>query len=185
MLFLSIGWLLFELPPQDDNTNNDANAASINLNDLLDSYDVNKITQEQYDKARFLNKLDNIVNENTENNEENNDIVNQEGENKEIKEIKEENNNSDIDDDYYSEFNKIEIKKMEFEKSLGTKLFIKVYHYINDILDDKNLDYDEEKVKEKIKDDFGNKGYNEKDVNLIIQKYNDIFSLILKEKSID
>ena len=111
--------------------------------------------------------------------------MNQEGENKENKEIKEQNNNSDIDDDYYSEFNKIEIKKMEFEKSLGTKLFIKVYHYINDILDDKNLDYDEEKVKEKIKDDFVNKGYNEKDVNLIIQKYNDIFSLILKEKSID
>ena len=166
-------------------TEEENKSEDINLNDLLDSYDVNKITQEQYDKARFLNKLDNIVNENTENNEENNDIVNQEGENKENKEIKEENNNSDIDDDYYSEFNKIEIKKMEFEKSLGTKLFIKVYHYINDILDDKNLDYDEEKVKEKIKDDFGNKGYNEKDVNLIIQKYNDIFSLILKEKSID
>ena len=166
-------------------TEEENKSEDINLNDLLDSYDVNKITQEQYDKARFLNKLDNIVNENTENNEENNDIVNQEGENKENKEIKEQNNNSDIDDDYYSEFNKIEIKKMEFEKSLGTKLFIKVYHYINDILDDKNLDYDEEKVKEKIKDDFGNKGYNEKDINLIIQKYNDIFSLILKEKSID
>ena len=166
-------------------TEEENKSEDINLNDLLDSYDVNKITQEQYDKARFLNKLDNIVNENTENNDENNDIVNQEGENKENKEIKEQNNNSDIDDDYYSEFNKIEIKKMEFEKSLGTKLFIKVYHYINDILDDKNLDYDEEKVKEKIKDDFGNKGYNEKDINLIIQKYNDIFSLILKEKSID
>ena len=166
-------------------TEEENKSEDINLNDLLDSYDVNKITQEQYDKARFLNKLDNIVNENTENNEENNDIVNQEGENKENKEIKEQNNNSDIDDDYYSEFNKIEIKKMEFEKSLGTKLFIKVYHYINDILDDKNLDYDEEKVKEKIKDDFGNKGYNEKDVNLVIQKYNEIFSLILKEKSID
>ena len=166
-------------------TEEENKSEDINLNDLLDSYDVNKITQEQYDKARFLNKLDNIVNENTENNEENNDIVNQEGENKENKEIKEQNNNSDIDDDYYSEFNKIEIKKMEFEKSLGTKLFIKVYHYINDILDDKNLDYDEEKVKEKIKDDFGNKGYNEKDINLIIQKYNDVFSLILKEKSID
>ena len=163
-------------------TEEENKSEDINLNDLLDSYDVNKITQEQYDKARFLNKLDNIVNENTENNDENNDIVNQEGENKEIKE---EQNNSDIDDDYYSEFNKIEIKKMEFEKSLGTKLFIKVYHYINDILDDKNLDYDEEKVKEKIKDDFGNKGYNEKDVNLVIQKYNEIFSLILKEKSID
>ena len=34
--------------------------------------------------------------------------MNQEGENKENKEIKEQNNNSDIDDDYYSEFNKIE-----------------------------------------------------------------------------
>ena len=154
-------------------TEEENKSEDINLNDLLDSYDVNKITQEQYDKARFLNKLDNIVNEDKENND---DIVNQEGEGE---------NNSDIEDDSYSEFTKIEIKKMEFEKILGVKLFIKVYHYINDLLNDKDSKYDEEKIKEKIKDDFNKKGCDEKDVNLIIQKYPEIFSLIIKEKSIE
>ena len=154
-------------------TEEENKSEDINLNDLLDSYDVNKITQEQYDKARFLNKLDNIVNEDKENND---DIVNQEGEGE---------NNSDIEDDSYSEFTKIEIKKMEFEKILGVKLFIKVYHYINDLLNDKDSKYDEEKIKEKIKDDFNKKGCDEKDINLIIQKYPEIFSLIIKEKSID
>ena len=39
------------------------NTEELNLNDLLDSYDVDKITEEQYDKARFLNNLDdNIIN---------------------------------------------------------------------------------------------------------------------------
>ena len=154
-------------------TEEENKSEDINLNDLLDSYDVNKITQEQYDKARFLNKLDNIVNEDKENND---DIVNQEGEGE---------NNSDIEDDSYSEFTKIEIKKMEFEKILGVKLFIKVYHYINDLLNDKDMKYDEEKIKDKIKDDFNKKGCDEKDINLIIQKYPEIFSLIIKEKSID
>ena len=154
-------------------TEEENKSEDINLNDLLDSYDVNKITQEQYDKARFLNKLDNIVNEDKENND---DIVNQEGEGE---------NNSDIEDDSYSEFTKIEIKKMEFEKILGVKLFIKVYHYINDLLNDKDMKYDEEKIKDKIKDDFNKKGCDEQDINLIIQKYPEIFSLIIKEKSID
>ena len=154
-------------------TEEENKSEDINLNDLLDSYDVNKITQEQYDKARFLNKLDNIVNEDKENND---DIVNQEGEGE---------NNSDIEDDSYSEFTKIEIKKMEFEKILGVKLFIKVYHYINDLLNDKDMKYDEEKIKDKIKDDFNKKGCDEKDINLIIQKYPEIFSLIIKEKSIE
>ena len=154
-------------------TEEENKSEDINLNDLLDSYDVNKITQEQYDKARFLNKLDNIVNEDKENND---DIVNQEGEGE---------NNSDIEDDSYSEFTKIEIKKMEFEKILGVKLFIKVYHYINDLLNDKDMKNDEEKIKDRIKDDFHKKGCDEKDINLIIQKYPEIFSLIIKEKSIE
>ena len=154
-------------------TEEENKSEDINLNDLLDSYDVNKITQEQYDKARFLNKLDNIVNEDKENND---DIVNQEGEGE---------NNSDIEDDSYSEFTKIEIKKMEFEKILGVKLFIKVYHYINDLLNDKDMKNDEEKIKDRIKDDFNKKGCDEKDINLILQKYPEIFSLIIKEKSIE
>ena len=127
------------------------NTEELNLNDLLDSYDVDKITEEQYDKARFLNNLDdNIINEEKEkenNNkcEEMNDIVNQQGQNNTIKE----ENNSDSDDEIYSEFNKIELIRMELEKSIGLKLFIFVYNYIYDEIYN-NKAYDENIIKDKV-----------------------------------
>ena len=162
------------------------NTEELNLNDLLDSYDVDKITEEQYDKARFLNNLDdNIINEEKEkenNNkcEEMNDIVNQQGQNNTIKE----ENNSDSDDEIYSEFNKIELIRMELEKSIGLKLFIFVYNYIYDEIYN-NKAYDENIIKDKVIKELEDKKYNPKEIDLIIQKLPEIFSLILKEKSID
>ena len=162
------------------------NTEELNLNDLLDSYDVDKITEEQYDKARFLNNLDdNIINEEKEkenNNkcEEMNDIVNQQGQNNTIKE----ENNSDSDDEIYSEFNKIELIRMELEKSIGLKLFIFVYNYIYDEIYN-NKAYDENIIKDKVIKELENKKYNQEEIDLIIQKLPEIFSLILKEKSIE
>ena len=149
-----------------------------NLNDLLESYDINKITEEQYDKARFLNNLDNVVNEEKGNNDDVNDIVNQEGE-------KKEENNSDIDEECYSEFIKIELIRIKLEKSLGLKTFKDIYRYISHIVYDKNMKCSEDEIKDKIKDDFGNKGYNGKEIDSILKKYPEIYSLILKEKSIE
>ena len=146
-----------------------------NLNDLIESYDIN---EEQYDKARFLNNLDNVVNEEKGNNDNINDIVNQQGENKE-------ENNSDIDEECYSEFIKIELIRIKLEKSLGLKLFKDVYRYISHIVYDKNMKCDEDEIKDKIKDDFGNKGYNGKEIDLMLKNFPEIFSLILKEKSIE
>ena len=162
------------------------NTEELNLNDLLDSYDVDKITEEQYDKARFLNNLDdNIINEEKEkenNNkcEEMNDIVNQQGQNNTIKE----ENNSDSDDEIYSEFNKIELIRMELEKSIGLKLFIFVYNYIYDEIYN-NKAYDENIIKDKVIKELEDKKYNQKEIDLTIQKLPEIFSLILKEKSIE
>ena len=146
-----------------------------NLNDLIESYDIN---EEQYDKARFLNNLDNVVNEEKGNNDDINDIVNQQGENKE-------ENNSDLDEECYSEFIKIELIRIKLEKSLGLKLFKDVYRYISHIVYDKNMKCDEDEIKDKIKDDFGNKGYNGKEIDSILKKFPEIYSLILKEKSIE
>ena len=146
-----------------------------NLNDLIESYDIN---EEQYDKARFLNNLDNVVNEEKGNNDNINDIVNQQGENKE-------ENNSDIDEECYSEFIKIELIRIKLEKSLGLKLFKDVYRYISHIVYDKNMKCDDDEIKDKIKDDFGNKGYNGKEIDLMLKNFPEIFSLILKEKSIE
>ena len=39
----------------------DENKNITDLNNLIESYDVNKITEEHYDKARFLNNLNDIV----------------------------------------------------------------------------------------------------------------------------
>ena len=149
-----------------------------NLNDLLESYDINKITEEQYDKARFLNNLDNVVNEEKGNNDDVNDIVNQGGENKR-------ENNSDIDEECYSEFIKIELIRIKLEKSLGLKTFKDIYRYISHIVYDKDMKCSEDEIKDKIKDDFGNKGYNGKEIASMLKKFPDIYSLILKEKSIE
>ena len=149
-----------------------------NLNDLLESYDINKITEEQYDKARFLNNLDNVVNEEKGNNDDMNDIVNQGGE-------KKEENNNDIDEECYSEFIKIELIRIKLEKSLGLKTFKDIYRYISHIVYDKNMKCSEDEIKDKIKDDFGNKGYNGKEIDSILKKFPEIYSLILKEKSIE
>ena len=149
-----------------------------NLNDLLESYDINKITEEQYDKARFLNNLDNVVNEEKGNNDDMNDIVNQGGENKQ-------ENNSDIDEECYSEFIKIELIRIKLEKSLGLKTFKDIYRYISHIVYDKDMKCNEDEIKDKIKDDFGKKGYNGKEIDSILKKFPEIYSLILKEKSIE
>ena len=149
-----------------------------NLNDLLESYDINKITEEQYDKARFLNNLDNVVNEEKGNNDDMNDIVNQGGENKQ-------ENNSDIDEECYSEFIKIELIRIKLEKSLGLKTFKDIYRYISHIVYDKDMKCNEDEIKDKIKNDFGNKGYNGKEIDSILKKFPEIYSLILKEKSIE
>jgi NIMA (never in mitosis gene a)-related kinase len=179
---------------------------SNDLNALIDSYDVNKITEEQYDKMRYLNNLnkelnqdkesdneDNnnnndskkIVNNNNENNksqiiiEEGTDVINQKGKNQTIKEV-----DSDNDEEYSSEFKEIELMRIELEKSLGLNLFKAAYHYVDNATDKKEIKYDKEKVEEKIKNDFGNKGFNEKDINNAIQKIPEIFAVVLKERII-
>ena len=43
----------------------------------------------------------------------------------------------------------------------------------------------EDEIKDKIKNDFGNKGYNGKEIDSILKKFPEIYSLILKEKSIE
>jgi hypothetical protein len=173
---------------------------SNDLNDLLESYDVNKITEEQYEKLRFLNNLNNVVNENEEkdsdNEDNNNDNKNDEkneskiiigenidvkkGNNQTIKEI-----DSDNDEDYSSEFKEIELMRIELEKSLGLKLFKAAYHYVDDATDKKENKYDKDKVEEKIKNDFGNKGFTQDDIESAIEKIPEIFDVILKERIID
>ena len=165
---------------EDDNKTED-----INLNDLMNSYDKNQvITEDQYNKARLLDMLDDVVNEEKDkekNEDENNDIVNHEYKNKTIKE----ENEQDIDDEYCSEFVKIELERIELEKFLGLNLFKSVYRFFCDESYNKELNIENDEIKNKIKDELKNKGFNDKDIDLTNQKINQIVSLILKEKSIE
>ena len=165
---------------EDDNKTED-----INLNDLMNSYDKNQIiTEDQYNKARLLDMLDDVVNEEKDkekNEDENNDIVNHEYKNKTIKEENEQN----IDDEYCSEFVKIELERIELEKFLGLNLFKTVYRFFCDESYNKELNIENDEIKNKIKDELKNKGFNDKDIDLTNQKINQIVSLILKEKSIE
>ena len=172
---------------------------SNDLNDLLESYDVNKITEEQYEKIRYLNNLNNVLNEEKESdNEDNNNNDDKKDEKSESKiiigdniDIKKGNNrtikeiDSDNDEDYSSEFKEIELMRIELEKSLGLKLFKEAYHYLNDATDKKEIKYDKDKVEEKIKNDFGNKGFTQDDIESAIEKIPEIFAIILKERVID
>ena len=163
----------------------DENKNTTDLNNLIESYDVNKITEEHYDKARFLNNLNDIVedkgldnedeNKNTQKNEKD-DKAN----NKTIKEV-----DSDNDEDYMSEFKEIELMRIELEKVLGLNLLKVAYHYVDDATDKKEIKYDKIKVEEKIKNDFGDKGFNDKDINLAIEKLPEIFAIVKKERVIE
>jgi len=163
----------------------DENKNTTDLNNLIESYDVNKITEEHYDKARFLNNLNDIVEDKgSDNEDENKNTQNKEKDdkanNKTIKEV-----DSDNDEDYMSEFKEIELMRIELEKVLGLNLLKVAYHYVDDATDKKEIKYDKIKVEEKIKNDFGDKGFDDKDINLAIEKLPEIFEIVKKERVIE
>ena len=181
------------------------------FNALLNSYDANKINEEQYDKARFYNDLNKELNhqkekeekdsDNEEKNNLNKNIIennenncskiimeegieyadkNQKGKNQTIKEV-----DSDFDEDFISEFKDIELMRIDLEKSLGLNLFKAAYHYVDNATDRKEIKYDKDKVEQKIRNDFGNKGFSIKEIEAAIQKIPEIFAIVLKERIIE
>ena len=84
-----------------------------------------------------------------------------------------------------SEFKEIELMRIELEKILGLNLLKVAYHYVDDATDKKEIKYDKIKVEEKIKNDFGDKGFNDKDINLAIEKLPQIFEIVKKERVIE
>ena len=84
-----------------------------------------------------------------------------------------------------SEFKEIELMRIELEKILGLNLLKVAYHYVDDATDKKEIKYDKIKVEEKIKNDFGDKGFNDKDINLAIEKLPEIFEIVKKERVIE
>jgi serine/threonine protein kinase len=113
----------------------------------------NKIKEEQNDKFNLDDICDNEV----------------DNEDKNKKNPKEENDKE------------IELMRIELEKVLGLNLFKEAYNYVENDTDKKQIKYDKIKVEEKIKNDFGNKGFNEKEINLAIEKLPEIFEIVKKK----
>ena len=184
-----------------DNTTNELTNSN-NLNDLIESYDINKINEEDYDKLRYLNDLNKeieqekdekelVSEEHNKDNQENknNDIkinkganngINQRLKNHTIKEV-----DSDNEDEYLSEFREIELMRIEIEKSLKLNLFKAAYNLIYNENNRKENILDKDKVEEKIKNDFKNKGFNNQEIDETIQKIPKILDIILKERTIE
>ena len=184
-----------------DNTTNELTNSN-NLNDLIESYDINKINEEDYDKLRYLNDLNKeieqekdekelVSEEHNKDNQENknNDIkinkganngINQRLKNHTIKEV-----DSDNEDEYLSEFREIELMRIEIEKSLKLNLFKAAYNLIYNENNRKENILDKDKVEEKIKNDFKNKGFNNLEIDETIQKIPKILDIILKERTIE
>ena len=198
-------------PSANNMYKDEENTKTNDLNALLESYDVEKITEEQYDKVRFLNDLNKELNEDKEEKDNsdkedstNKDIkkikiindnegnenkliieeginpINQKVQNQTIKEVDSEN-----DEEYSSAFKEIELMRIELEKSLGLNLFKAAYHYVDNDTDRKDIKYDKDKVEGKIKKDFVNKGFTEKEIKSAIQKIPEIFAIVLKERIIE
>ena len=182
----------------------DEASKSNELKELLESYDVNKITEEQYDKLRFLNNLNKEINEEKESDNEEDNINNVNGkENKneiknntskiiieegvEVENLKEKNQNieeTDSDDieEYSSKLKDLELMRRNLEKCLGLELFKAAYHCISNDTHKKQEKYDRDIIEDKLKKDLVDKGLNENEINNAIQKIPEIFSVIKKER---
>ena len=189
-----------------DNENDKTNELiqSNNLNDLLESYELNKINEEDYDKLRNFNDLNSQINpkkeekgsynegQDIDNKKEikNNDSeiiikegydINCEEKRKNIKKV-----DSDNDEEYIiSEYRDIELMRIELENSLNNDILKVAYHIVDNATDRKEIKFDRDKVEEKIKSVFKMKGFSEKEIHATIQKIPEIFAIILKERIIE
>ena len=125
------------------------------------------------ESKKIINNGDNKINMD-------NILQSDKGKNQTIKEV-----DSDNDEEYMSEFKEIELMRIDLEKILGLNLLKAAYHYVDDATDKKDIKYDKNIVEEKIKNEFGDKGFTEKEINLAIQKIPEIFDIVKKEKIIE
>jgi hypothetical protein len=82
---------------------------------------------------------------------------------------------------FESDFGKIEELKIKLEKDLGAELFIDIYHIIDESTDLNEVKFDEDKVKNKIKNEWNQK-YNDIQINNAIKKIPEVFSIISQER---
>lgn len=169
--------------------------------DYLDDYEfnINECSEDQYNQNRLLNHLDNLVNNNEDSDnqsegEDDNNIINTNKE-EEIEEVcfsgQELMNELNIDsvkensfenDSFYdTEFSQIEQLKVELEKYLGLELFLKVYKFVDNTTDPREVKFNYEFIKYSMKREL-KKEFTPEQINKALDKIYEIFSIVAQER---
>ena len=176
------------------------------LNDLINDYmdetfDLNKINEDQYNQIRYLNNLSRFIKEEkqivdeeeSENsqsiniiNEENindNEILNFEDINLKVESsnIAKENNSKEI-----MNFEDKEIKdlKNQIIKDIGNDIFKMVYNHVDNSTDKTEIKFNMELLAQQLSKEFENNKYNKKKLNLAIDKLPEIFAIVIQDRLI-
>lgn len=166
--------------------------------------DLNKINEDQYNQIRYLQNLSRIVKEEEKQNdeEEENDIkeglppineesIQNENDSVNFNEGKEnQNNKKPVEDnkvkkeELNKEYKEIENLKNEIIKEIGNDIFNMVHKHVENSTDKTEIKFDMEALATKLSEEFGNKKYNEKKLNIAIEKLPEIFAIVIQDRLI-
>ena len=166
--------------------------------------DLNKINEDQYNQVRYLQNLSRIVKEEEKQNdeEEENDIkeglppineesIQNENDSVNFNEGKENpNNKKPVEDnkakkeELNKEYKEIENLKNQIIKEIGNDIFNMVYKHVENSTDKTEIKFDMEALATKLSKEFGNKKYNEKKLNIAIEKLPEIFAIVIQDRLI-
>ena len=132
------------------------------LDDKSGSFDINKMSEEQYDQLRLLNILYKVANGQDPDSDED------EGASKEIiEQCKEENNEDKI--------------KKDIEKEIGNDLLKEIFGIIEKTCGENGINSDKELIKKNILE-LTSKGFNKAKVEKAVDKIDEIYLILMKDK---
>ena len=132
------------------------------LDDKSGNFDINKMSEEQYDQLRLLNILYKVANGQDQ------DSDGDKGASKEIiGQSKEENNEDKI--------------KKEIEKEIGNDLLKEIFGIIEKTCGENNIIFDKELVKKNILE-LTSKGFDKAKVEKAVDKLEEIYLILMKDK---
>ena len=172
--------------------------------DLLDekngNFDVNKMNEDQYNQLRLLNNLHKVANNEAQDSdseisvnssvssfpstkgEENDDILFDDISFKDVPKEKEEIKISKEKMEQCKEENKeIDNIKKEIEKEIGNDLLKEVINVLDKNCDKNEVKYDRELICQKVLE-LHNKGFDKEKVDLAIERMDEIFAVLMKDK---
>ena len=158
--------------------------------------DLNKINEDQYNQIRYLQNLSRIVKEEENDIKEglppiNEESIQNENDSVNFNEGKEnQNNKKPVEDnkvkkeELNKEYKEIENLKNEIIKEIGNDIFNMVHKHVENSTDKTEIKFDMEALATKLSKEFGNKKYNEKKLNIAIEKLPEIFAIVIQDRLI-